>query len=212
MRLPDDTAGEDLVCREYSRIAGDYDRRWSRYVDRCTRATLARFTISEAARVVDIGCGTGVLLGHLVETLSAENLVGADLTPAMLNVAQVHLPAATSLQIARAEALPLSASTFDVALSCSVFHYISEPQRALREMYRVLRPGGQIVITDWCHDALSCRILDRWLRFTGRSHHRMYRAGQLAAMLENAGLTHITCDRYQLGWWGMMTLTACKPE
>lgn len=192
-------------------MARDYDRRWARYVDRSVRATLARLTIPNSGQVVDIGCGTGVLLGRLAATMPADRLVGIDLTPAMLVVARARLPAATTLQVARAEALPLSDGLFDAAVSCNAFHYIPEPERALREMYRVLRPGGRLVITDWCHDDLACRILDRWLRLTGRSLHRTYRAGHLAAMLKATGFAQVTCDRYRLGWWGMMTLTACRP-
>jgi len=194
-------------------MAWEYDRRWARYVDRSVRATLARLSIPKTTgRVVDIGCGTGVLLGRLADTMPANRLVGIDLTPAMLAVARARLPAATALQIARAEALPLADDAVDTAISCNAFHYVRDPDRALREMYRVLRPGGRLVLTDWCHDDLACRLLDRWLRLTGRSHHRTYRAGQLAAMLETTGFAGITCDRYRLGWWGMMTLTACRPE
>lgn len=209
---PGTPGDRDPVRAEYTRAAAGYDRRWRGYVDRSTRETLARTPVAASDRVLDIGCGTGVLLAGLASQLAPTQLVGVDLTPAMLAVARGRLPPATLLPAARAEALPFAAGSFDVVVSCSVFHFVPRPDAALGEMHRVLRHGGRLVLTDWCHDYLACRLLDRWLRLARRPHHRIHRAAELRQRLGAAGFAGARADRFRIGYWGMMTLTAHKPE
>src|SRR5699024_9934903 len=96
---------------------------------------------------------------------------------------------------------------FDIVVSCNMFHYIRRPIAALHEIRRVLRPGGQLVITDWCGDYLSCRAFDLYLRLAGRAHFKVYRAHECIRQVKQAGYGLIACDRYKLNWfWGIMTI------
>src|SRR4030095_8672589 len=102
--------------------------------------------------------------------------------------------------------------TFDVVVSCSVFHYVKRPVAALQEMYRVLRAGGELVITDWCDDYLACQICDWYLRRTSKAYFRAYSARQFGRLVEQAGLAPPSIDRYRISWlWGMMTVKVVKP-
>jgi SAM-dependent methyltransferase len=67
-------------------------------------------------------------------------------------------PTGVDLRTDGADGLPWRDASFDVVVSCNVFHYVSSPAPALREMSRVLAPGGKIVTTDWCDDCLACRL------------------------------------------------------
>lgn len=206
-------ADTDAVRREYDHLARQYDRRWARYVARTTGATIRLLEPAVDERILDIGCGTGVLLARLATEGAAGRLAGVDPSAPMLAIARARLPLEVDLQSARAEALPFAEDRFGVAVSCNVFHFVAAPEAALAEMRRVVRPGGRVALTDWCHDYLSCRLLDRWLRLTGRGHHRTYRAAELASMLERAGLEDVRVWRYRVDWWwGMMTLTARRPR
>ncbi len=137
--------------------------------------------------------------------------MGVDAVPAMLEIARRRLPCAVELQRAWAERLPFAAASFNVVVSNSVFHLLSDPMTALREWTRVLREGGSLVITDWCGDHLTIRILDWYLRRAKPAQVRVYRAQELSLLLHQAGYRVESLDRYRISrWWGLMTATATK--
>lgn len=201
------------VKQEYAGLAKTYDKRWPSYVQASTRETAARLALAPGDRVLDIGCGTGALLRHLSGVHPAGQLTGVDPVPEMLAVARRRLSSAIELQEGWAEQIPLAAEQFDAVVSCSVFHYIREPAAALGEMLRVLRPGGKLVVTDWCDDYLSCRLYDCYLRRFSRAHHRVYQQRQLVRLVEDSGFSVTAADRFKISWlWGLMTVTATKCE
>lgn len=199
------------VANEYARLATDYDRRWSFYIEATTGATLARLTLRPAERLLDVGCGTGALLRCLARSHPAAHLAGVDPVPEMLEIARRKLPAPVELREGWAERLPFDARKFDVVVSCNVFHYVQNPIEALREMDRVLRPGGRLIITDWCDDYLACRLCDLYLRLFSRAHVKIYGARECARRLQEAGYLQVNIDRYKINWlWGLMTAKATK--
>ena len=105
-----------------------------------------------------------------------------------------------------ADALPWSAGSFDVVVSCNMFHYISHPVVALKEMGRVLRPGGTLVMTDWCDDYLACRLCNLYLRLTNRAFYKTYRQKECLELFHAAGYREVRIERYKISWlWGLMT-------
>ncbi|HUP01112.1 MAG TPA: class I SAM-dependent methyltransferase [Gemmatimonadota bacterium] len=201
----------DAVLNEYSRLAPVYDKRWSFYIEATTRATMARLSPPPNARVLDVGCGTGVLLQELAREFPQVSLVGLDPVPEMLAVARSRVPPGTELHEGWAEELPFADGHFDVVVSCNVLHYIRRPVPALMEVRRVLRPGGEVVITDWCADYLTCRICDGCLRLFRPAHFKVYGVRELLRLLEQAGHLHAQIERYKINWlWGLMTARSIK--
>lgn len=199
------------VVEEYARLATEYDARWSFYVEATTRETLARLSLKPTDRLLDVGCGTGALLSRLSASHPAARLSGIDPVPAMLAAARRKLPPEVQLTSGWAERLPFESGRFDVVVSCNVFHYIRHPRAALLEMNRVLRPGGHLVITDWCDDYLACRACDLYLRLFNRAHFKTYRQRECTRLLEETGPGEVNVERYKISWlWGLMTAKATK--
>jgi ubiquinone/menaquinone biosynthesis C-methylase UbiE len=193
----------------FDRLAAVYDRRWARYTAATTREALARLVVHPGERLLDLGCGTGVLLRELVGRGMPLRLCGVDLSPAMVAVARAGLPAAVRLGVADAAALPFPAGCFDVVLSTSSFHFWPRPHRVLSEVRRVLAPGGRLAITDWCGDYLACRLYDRILRLLDPAHQEVLTASTCAELLGGSGLVDVRVERYRPTWlWGMMTAMA----
>jgi len=203
----------DPVVAEYSKVAQHYDEKWAFYVDATTRETLRRLPMTPNARVLDVGCGTGELLRRLRAKYPKAALAGIDPVPAMLAVAADKLSGNEDLRVGYADALPWSAGSFDVVVSCNMFHYITHPVQALREMARVILPGGSLVLTDWCDDYLACRVCNFYLRLTNRAFYRTYREVECLALLREAGFTAVRFERYKINWlWGLMTAVVTIPS
>jgi ubiquinone/menaquinone biosynthesis C-methylase UbiE len=206
------SATRPAVLEEYARLAPRYERRWSFYVAATSRETLTRLRLNPTDSVLDVGCGTGALLHQLSGSYPCARLAGIDPSPEMLAVARHRLPPGLELKQGWAESIPFPDGAFDVVVSCNVLHYIREPLLALRDMLRIVRPKGKLVITDWSDDYLACRICDWYLRLFNAAHVRTYRAQQLTDLLNTAGATEIRTDCYKITrLWGLMTAIAWKP-
>jgi len=98
--------------------------------------------------VVDLGCGTGQIIERLSPFVS--KVVGVDNTPAMLKAARRRLGdgANIDLRLGDLEALPLADAEVDAALMVLALSYVAEPLLCVRELARVLKPGGRAVVVD----------------------------------------------------------------
>jgi len=100
-------------------------------------------------RVLDVACGTGVLAREAAaRTAPAGSVVGLDANPGMLAVAAQLAPAIEWRQ-GFAESLPFPDSSFDAVVSQFGLMFFSDQRQALREMIRVLRPGGRLAVAVW---------------------------------------------------------------
>lgn len=199
------------VQQEYSRLAPIYDRRWTNYVDRSIQATLNRLNIEPNSRILDLGCGTGSLFQSLLDVVPEAELLGLDLSTEMLDIAREKLPDSIELVVGSADNLPFADESFNLVISTSAFHYFPNPVSVITEAKRVLKTNGRLVITDWCRDYWTCRLLDLWLRWFNSSHFRTYNTEELREMFLTQGLTQVTIERYKIDWfWGMMTAQGIK--
>ena len=199
--------------KAYSELSSQYDSRWKSYVDASIGQTVRRIPAMSPERILDIGCGTGVLLNVLGNQFPHAQLTGIDLSSEMLELARKKLGKSVELKQSPAERLPFQQSDFDLIVSTSIFHFIRSPEAALHEMFRVLRPSGQLVITDWCNDFFTMRMFDLYLRLFNKEHHRTYTSKSFGERVNQAGFTQWETDTYKIDrFWGLMTSVAQKTE
>ena len=100
-------------------------------------------------KVLDVACGTGILARTAVSLVGTQGkVVGVDINQDMLAVAKVKAPH-LSWETAPAEALPFDNGSFDHVVSQFGFMFFTDQVKAIREMKRVLRPGGNLAIAVW---------------------------------------------------------------
>jgi SAM-dependent methyltransferase len=114
------------------------------------RAFLADAAFPEAAQVLEVGCGTGVLTRMLAGLPGIEAVVGVDLAPSLLEAARGLASGLRQVRFEQADAraLPFADETFDAAVFDSTLSHVPEPKRALAEAFRVLRPSGLLAAFD----------------------------------------------------------------
>ncbi len=135
--------------------AENYDDKWSiSYDERCIRYARERFTAIAGRdgwpyrKALEIGCGTGFFLLNLKSAGVVEDGSVTDISPGMVEVAVRNarqLQFEVAGRVADAESLPYPDASFDLVVGHAVLHHIPDVERALREVVRVLTPGGRFV-------------------------------------------------------------------
>lgn len=155
------------------------------------------------AKAIDVGCGTGNLAMELAKNSNLETIEAFDFSPAYIAYAKTRgADPRINFQSADACAIPFDDRTFDLTLSMLVLAFIPEPQRAVREMVRVTKPGGTVAACMWdLRGGLvfgrmfwdTAAMLDRnAIDLRGKSLSRaITRQGGIAGELEAAGLRNV---------------------
>lgn len=124
---------------------------WAPHYDRVTRFPRERrrsiqlLDLRPGERLVIVGCGTGADLPFVPPDVE---VLATDLTPAMLRQAAAHARPGVELRVMDGMALELPDGSFDAAILHMVLEVIPDPLRCLREVARVLRPGGRLAVFD----------------------------------------------------------------
>src|SRR3954471_5512624 len=140
---------DDADVEQFDRWALRYERskwQWLHFGRVHGRAFALAARFGSPGTILDVGCGTGRLLRAAHEVWPAARLLGVDPSEGMVRAGRALTPA--ELIVAGAEEIPLADHSVDLAFSTIAFHHWSDPERGLREVARVLRPGGGFVVID----------------------------------------------------------------
>jgi SAM-dependent methyltransferase len=187
------------VADEFTRQAQNFDR-WAANADDPGRLGAA-LGDARRGRLLDIACGPGVVTAALAP--QASSVVAFDATEQMLETAKARCAKAGLSNVAfrsgDAENLPFGDAEFDGVVTRLAMHHFANPQRALDEMFRVLRPGGAAVVADVIssEDRDESKLHNAIERLRDPSHVRMLPASEFDAGVSRAGfhnLEHTTWD------------------
>ncbi|MDD5559113.1 methyltransferase domain-containing protein [Candidatus Methylomirabilis sp.] len=175
--------------------------------------------LDEAARILDVGCGTGTLLLLLRRRLKSLLAIGLDGDMNVLGIARSkahrHVEDIAFVQ-AFCFAIPFADGAFDRVLSSLMLHHLtrSEKTRTLQEIFRVLRPGGELHVADW---GRPHNLLMRALAFSVRLGDSFARTadnveGRLPLLFRDAGFEDVAETARYATLFGTLSLyRARKP-
>jgi|GEM_PF-582960 ubiquinone/menaquinone biosynthesis C-methylase UbiE len=178
----------------FDKIASYYDKWYltpiGRYVDETEKDQVFSLWQTKKGLVLDLGCGTG---NYTVELIKRQiKVVGLDASFSMLLLARKKLSSACLVQ-ADALVLPFKDNIFEGVLSITLFEFLSSPEEVLKEVYRVLKPRGEVVIG-------TMNTFSLWFFFkrlktlfteTAYRYARFYTINQLKKLLKQAGFKNI---------------------
>jgi ubiquinone/menaquinone biosynthesis C-methylase UbiE len=178
--------------------------------------------------LLDVGCGPGTLTVDLARRVAPGRVVGLDRSAEVLAQAGRHAEAAgvpVTFRSGDVYALDLPDASFDVVHAHQVLQHLTDPVAALREMRRVLRPGGTVAVRDGDYSCFSWApldpLLERWLavyRAVARHNRAEPDAGRfLKRWARGAGFERVEAssstwtfsDEDSCRWWGGLWADRC---
>lgn len=181
--------------------AFSYDQKQST-VQRVKQVHITFVHLKPGQRLLDVGCGTGATLAVLQATYGdGVELYGVEPSDDMLSQARDKLAASnTQLKLATAENLPFKDAYFDYVTSSLVMHHLPMDlkRRAIQEMWRVLKPKGTLVISDYEKPTTLLGWCRAW-KLRKHAFTAENTKGPLVELLQEAGFTKIDDGPAQMG-------------
>jgi ubiquinone/menaquinone biosynthesis C-methylase UbiE len=200
----------------WDKMAAGYDDRTLRQYERAYNLSIqkTRAVLSPGQRVLEIGCGTGII--SLGIASSVKRVIATDVSLHMIDVARAK---AESLSVTNVDfvvsdghGLPWTDRSFDVVLLFNILHWVKEPTMLLQEAHRLLKPSGYLASATDCYAEpapLPIRLmlgLQKLLHLIGvipfgwyfkQEHiHRLFEQGRFAVV--DTGVLHQTPVNYYL--------------
>lgn len=170
----------------FESVASDWDTMRLAYYDERVIEKMAEVSgASEDSEVADVGTGTGFVAAGIAPRV--KRVTGIDSAPAMIEVARENLRALglsnVDLAVGDVARLPLEDGSVDAAFANMVLHHAEDPVAMLREMTRVVRPGGTVAVTDEVEHSYAWmrkEHADVWLGFEREQVERFFAAAGLS--------------------------------
>ena len=187
---------KELSVREFTKVAEVYESSQAGVYKMCRKDypdVLAELEKEPFVSLLDCGCGTAPMLTLLHEKYPEKHYTGIDLTPKMIEVAKSKNMEGVELVIGDCENLPFAENSFDVVICCQSFHHYPNVQNFFNSVFRVLRPGGRLILRDmtakygfvrWFMNNIEMPVIN----LTGHGDVHVYGRDEVQKLCKNAGL------------------------
>ena len=201
------------------RRARHYNARWRTFTEKTLAETLAMIDVTalrslperlgRLPRLLDIACGTGILLRQLLDQVPGVEAYGVDASEDMLVQARAILKDRPHVHIERVQigtgetaGLPFTRESFVLITCTNALHDIPDPVGTLSGLRRLLAPGGQLVVEDFARrEPLFLWVAFEWLlrRIEGNSV-RAYSLSEAEVLCKEAGLQVVSSNVFRADW------------
>ena len=185
-----------LSIREFTKAAKVYETNQAGIYRMCRKDypdVLEELEKEPFNDLLDCGCGTAPMLTLLHNKYPEKHYTGIDLTPKMIEVARSKKMAGVELVVGDCENLPFADDSYDVVICCQSFHHYPNVQNFFNSVYRVLRPGGRLILRDMTMDTAAVRWFCNHIELPlvnllGHGDVRVYGRDEVNRLCKKAGL------------------------
>jgi len=192
---------EQHSIKQFTTWAKNYDNPFTSITFQLTNSKIVSLLNPKAnSSLLDVGCGSGILLHKLLLLNRNLKLYGLDITPKMVEVANAKFKNNPDVKITLGSAIkmPYKNNSFDYVTCASSFHHHPNPALSINEMVRVLKPGGKLIILDGCFDGIIRKFLSlleniyhnegKTFRLTSKEMYNLYKHAGLIQIKQSTFL------------------------
>jgi ubiquinone/menaquinone biosynthesis C-methylase UbiE len=195
--------------QEWDKERAEQHARWAKMASRLSYAPFARKIVGSLAplesgsTIVDLGTGPGILSIELHKLLPQAKIIGIDLSSDMLEIARKNADEVGmsnfETRLGKAEELPIESNSVNLVVTQSSFHEWEDQRKGLSEIFRILKPGGSLILKDYNRSWLSgwrrglFKLLLAMVGESYKDHVEMFKFtfDQAADLLKEAGFDEI---------------------
>jgi len=187
---------KELSIKEFTKAAANYESDHAGIYNLCKDDypfILEEIKKEDFETLLDAGCGTAPMLSLLTEEYHDKKFTGLDLTPEMIEVARKKNLPNTTLVVGDCENLPFEENSFDVIINSQSFHHYPNPQDFFNSVYKVLKPGGRLILRDMSTSSKFVAFLANHIEMPlahaiGKGDVGVRRPDEIRTYCENASL------------------------
>lgn len=208
---------KELSVKEFSKAARVYETDKGGIYKMCKKDypdILEELEKEEFTDLLDCGCGPAPMLTLLHEKYPEKHYTGIDLTPEMIEVAKSKNMSDVKFIVGDCENLPFEDASFDAVICSQSFHHYPNVQDFFNSVYRVLRPGGRLILRDMTMKTAAVRwfcnnIETPIINLLGHGDVRIYGRDEVKGFCDKAGLR---MELFECRGFCRMHCVARKPQ
>jgi ubiquinone/menaquinone biosynthesis C-methylase UbiE len=175
----------------FDEMSSDYSNELGKYTEPMHYSLIKELEGRSFKTLLDVGCGNGIFLSMVLNKFDVE-VSGIDISPGMIEKSKELLDSRADLKVGDSEHLPWNDGSFDVVTCSASFHHYPNPELVLKEMRRVLRPDGILMIADpFTSDELLRFFANILIKFSKSGDVKIYSQKEMQELLEKCGFTLI---------------------
>ncbi len=164
------------------------------YLRRAQLNVISLLDIKADMSFLDIGCGTGWAVGQVAKAVEYKGIFyGIDMSSGMIGKAKEKFKSYENIHFIEtsSESIPLDDNLFDNIICTNSFHHYLHPEKAMKEIARLLKTGGKIYILDPAADIWFIKIIDKLIKIFEPQHVKIYSTEEFKNLMSEAGLKHL---------------------
>lgn len=175
----------------FDEMSSDYSNTLGKYTEPMHYSLIKELEDKNFKTLLDVGCGNGRFLSMVLNKFDVK-VSGIDISPGMIEKGKEFLDGRADLKVGDSEHLPWNDRSFDVVTCSASFHHYPVPKLFVKEVRRVLRTGGILMIADpFTSNELLRFFTNLVIKFSKSGDVRIYSQKEMQELLENCGFTLI---------------------